>query len=368
VKRASVRAALVLAGALFAPGAAFAQEDAGAPAVARREVEVAIAGDEKPRAAVETVLRERVSGLKLSPSFRAIDAVASRDVLATTATTDDRLARVWIDLSDREKVALYVVDEVKERVLVRTIVRNANPEVTWEELGLIVGVTLEALAAGQLIGITRDAAREELLPPPPPVPIAPAPAPPPPDRPAPPPPIRATWKPAGGLGYVGEVPGGGLGLTSAVALLLELLRWKGAVGLGGIVGAEYRFPATNENENATVRVESGAFYALAAAGWAASEKNVVELGIGGGVELMHVGGSADPSRAVTFTPRTDVVPIVRALARYRFRGPVIGAFAGIGVDVPIADKRYFLLRGSEEIVLFDPWRVRPFLMIGIETP
>lgn len=364
---------IVAAGIVLAAAPASARDLAvSTQPAARRLVEIAIAGDAKSRTAVETVLRERVTSHRLDPSFAARDTIESRDVLAGGPKNDARLAVVWIDLADAEHANLFVVDEANERVLVRKVARHDNPEVTYEEIGHIVELTLEALVAGELIGMTREAAREELLPPAPEPAAAPVAAPPiepPPDRvvtePSAPP---ASWNVGTGLGYAARVPGGGLGVAHTLGAHFELLRFRRDLGFGGILGAEYRFPATAETENGTVRAESGAFTLLGAVGFASPRRNVVELALGGGLELVHVGGEAAPSRPIRFTERTDVVPFVRALVRYRHRTSPVPVFVGFGADLPIADKRYSLERGAEQIVLFDPWRVRPFATIGIETP
>ena len=347
------------AGLLFAGGPAYAQ-------ALRREVAISVAGEPKE---VEPVLRERVTGLKLEASFEGVRRIESRDVLAQKDEHETVLARIWVDLTDAENVMLYVVDEANDRVLVRKIRRNQNPEVTREEIGHIVERTLEALSAGQLIGITREAAREEMLPPPPREPISDPAMPMPVERPSPLPELPPRrWRTSAAIGYIPVLPGGGVGLVHGLGVIAGLSRWDGATGYGALLDAEYRFPADTENASTSVRLEGGAITALAVVATRSPRGNAVELALGGGAELMHVGAGANANPAVRFTARTDVVPMARALVRYRHKTPVIGAFVGIGVDLLIADKRYFLQRGNEEIVLFDPWRARPLFMIGVETP
>ena len=59
--------------------------------------------------------------------------------------------------------------------------------------------------------------------------------------------------------------------------------------------------------------------------------------------------------------------MLRCLARYGLALSPLRVFAGVGVDVPMSSPRYVVLAREERIVLFAPWRVRPFLVVGIET-
>lgn len=366
--------ALFLTAALVAawPSPALAQHMVTAtPTVHRRDVDVQIAADAKARGGIETAMRDRVSGLGLSPSFVTVERVASRDVLGSE-TSEARLARIWVDAADHDSVTLYVVGDANERVLVRKLPRNANPEVTWEEVGTIVELTLEALKEGQLIGMSRDAAREELLPKDPEPAAAPTPAPVAKDEPPLPlsalPSDRPRWEADGAGYYSASVLGDGLGVGHALGVAAELVRYRQSLGLGGLLTAEYHFPAASETALATVKTEGGAVHLLGAVASRSRRGHVLELALGAGVDVRDIAPSADATSTLRLEGRTDVVPEARALVRYRHRTKVLGVFAGLGLDVALSDKRYVLQRGAGETVLLDPWRARPFLMVGIETP
>ncbi|MBX3210317.1 MAG: hypothetical protein KF764_35120, partial [Labilithrix sp.] len=133
--------------------------------VTRRLVSVKIAGDRAQVAAVLDVLRERVA--ETTATFEVVPEIDRASIVTPGARDDRQLARIWVDLSEppgrtneQAPVMLYVVDGAWERVLIRPVARQENPEVTWEELGHIVELALRALSAGESIGVGRAVARE----------------------------------------------------------------------------------------------------------------------------------------------------------------------------------------------------------------
>ena len=382
---ASAAVVIFAAGSFTTPVQAHGRTTASKNEQAQRTlVSVQVAGDRASTAAVLDVLRERIGGTDTEASFEVVPAIDRASIVTPGPPNDRQLARIWIDLTepakddsgkkgDREPVTLYVVDGAWERVLVRPVVRQTNPEVTWEEIGHIVELALGALRAGESIGVGRAVAREQLLPAPEP-PTAP---PPPPDTPPPAPP-RATApaprvKLRGGGFYSTTAYGSGLELASGPGAVfdfhLQHPTWLGGkLELGMAFTAEYRFPSTVDRGSAVVRFEGAALHAMASAAYRLTERHHFMLDVGGGAELVHARGDSPQVANIRFVEGSLApIPTARALARYAWATPAVRFFAGAGVDLPFRNPRYLLSRENEPVVLFEPWIVRPFLMLGIET-
>jgi hypothetical protein len=360
-------------GATTPTSAGAAPHDVAAAGQAKRRlVSVKVAGDPTSVAAVLDVLRERDGGGDVETTFEVVPAIDRASIVTPGAPNDRQLARIWIDLTEPsahvnepEPVTLYVVDGPWERVLVRPVVRHANPEITWEEIGHIVELALGALRAGETIGVGRDIAQAQLFPSPPPNPRPSDGEPP--RRGAPPPAVERAWKIRGGGFYSTTAYGSGLELASGLGALLEGHARTRKLEYGVTLTAEYHFPSTVDRGAAMIRFDGGALHALASGAYFLGDRHQLLLGVGGGLELVHARGSSSELDNVRFIDRgLDLIPTARALARYGYSTSSLRLFAGVGVDVPLTNSRYLLSKGAP-VVLFEPWSVRPFLMIGLET-
>lgn len=369
---------LTLAGAVSSPArAGEAAAGAGSAAVepsSRRLVAVKIAGETAAVAAVLDVLRERVPGAETT--FEVVPEIDRASIVTPGAPDDRQLARIWIDLTEppghaneHAPMTLYVVDGAWERVLVRPVARQANPEIAWEEIGHIVELALGALRAGERIGVGRAIAREQLLPT-----AAPAAAPPPTassDAPIAAPPARPRERiahfRAGGF-YAVSAYGHGLDLASGPGVMFELYAERRRFALGGTLTGEYRFPSVVDRGVANVRFEGGAVHAMVGGAYQLAPRHHVLLGLGAGAEVAHVKGSSDTLDNVRFVDaNAELVPTARVLARYAYATPMLRLFAGVGMDVPLRNPRYLLSRGGDAIVLFEPWGARPLVLLGVQT-
>ena len=370
-RRSAHLALLVTLLAATTPRSADATPELGGAqdAAKRRLVSVKVAGEPASVAAVLEVLRERGSGDDLETTFEVVPATDRASIVTPGPPNDHQLARIWIDLtghdSERDPITLYVVDGPWERVLVRPVVRHENPEITWEEIGHIVELALGALRAGESIGVGRAAAREQLLPAPPVDARSPG------TEPRPPiPPVASTtpWKLRGGGFYSMTAYGAGLEVASGLGGMLELHARSRKLEYGGTLTAEYHLPSVVDRGSALVRLHGGSFHALASGAYALGEHHQLVLGAGGGVELVHARGSNIELDNVRFVDGDlDAIPTARALARYGHTTSSLRLFAGVGIDVPLRKTRYVLSRENAPVVLFEPWLVRPFLLIGLET-
>ena len=382
--RLRVSAAVVISiAASFAtpPAAAHGRTTASGNDHAKRTlVSVKVAGDGPSTNAVLDVLRERIGAVEAEASFEVVPAIDRASIVTPGPPDDRQLARIWIDLTEppgrkgeREPVTLYVVDGSWERVLVRPVARQLNPEVTWEEIGHIVELALGALRAGESIGVGRAVAREQLLPP------EPSPGPdfddsklPPelmyyPPRPAP------EIHPRIGAFYATTAYGSTLELSSGPGVIFDLhVRHqnlvRGKLELGVTFSGEYRFASTVDRGSALVRFEGASFHAQASAGYSFTARHHLIFGIGGGADLVHARGQSPQRTNIRFVDgNVDPIPAARVLVRYGLVMPNARVFAGLGLDLPFRNPRYLLSRENEPVILFEPWVVRPFLMVGLET-
>jgi len=381
LRRPRVFAAILLsvvAGVTFSTERAAARETtatrfAVAESTKRRLVSVKIAGDTTSVAAVLDVLRERTGGTETDTELEVVPTIDRASIVTPGPSNERQLARIWIDLreprgraNERMPVTLYVVDGPWERVLVRPVTREANPEVTWEEIGHIVELALGALRAGESIGVGRAVAREQLLPtpePPPPPPRA---------REAPPraPPPPNPWRPhvRAGAFYSVSTYGPGLELASGPGAVLQLHSNSGRLDFGATLTAEYRLPSTVERGAAVVTFEGGAFHVMASSAYSFNKRHQLSLGLGGGAELVNVTGASTQLESLRFVDGDiDFIPAARIITRYSHAVSTFRLFAGAGVDLTFRNLRYLLSRGDDSVILFEPWVARPFLLLGIET-
>jgi hypothetical protein len=280
---------------------------------------------------------------------------------------------LWIDLRDPERITLYLVDGNRERVLVRHFTRHENPEVAREELGHVVELALAALRAGERIGVGREDARVQLVPAAaaPPVVVSPPPRP---EARAVPalPPKPARLQVRAGAFVEGQAYGGGPELWTGLGVMGELRRKPEAArfGYGALLSGQYRFPARAEAGSTTMRFEGGAVHAMGVGTLAVSRPGEVALALGGGVDVLHAEALGDRAAEVRFADgHTRLVPTLRAVARYEHAIPSLRLFGGIGIDVPLSSTRYLLARqDGGTVVLFEAWGVRPFLVLGVQTP
>jgi hypothetical protein len=350
-------------------GSAPRKDAAGDQHMRRTRVVIELAGEDAAVSAAQSVLRERLSGSDLEVATSAIQAVDTAVVLTPLGARDDELAHLWIDLRDPDRVTLYLVDGKRERVLVRHFARHQNPEVAREELGHVVELAVIALRAGERIGIGREDARDQLAPASAPIVAAPPPraeAPvAPPARKAPPLDLRA------GAFFEAQAYGGGPELWSGPGLMGEVRRKPASskVAYGALISAQYRLPANADTASTTMRFEGGAAHLLAVGTVAISRPAELAFALGGGIDLLHTEAHGDRASEVRFAEgHTRLVPALRALVRYEHAIPSLRLFAGLGVDVPVESARYLLARPGESVVLFEAWRIRPFLVVGVQTP
>jgi hypothetical protein len=132
-----------------------------APAAAR--VEVTLAANPEAERLLAPVLSELIERLGLVLALHTVHAIEPFDVLNPKPRQAQALARVFVDAQRRDVALLYLVDAAWQRVLVRRIsLAHGLDEVAREELAHIVESSVQALAVGGQIGVTRAEASADL--------------------------------------------------------------------------------------------------------------------------------------------------------------------------------------------------------------
>lgn len=328
-----------------------------------RRAEVQIAGPLERVTLVEQAVGEPLSRLPIVVSSSRAAAVDPKTVIDRSPNAADAFVRVWIDLAVENQVTIYFVDSAWERILVRHITLERNlDDVEREEIAQIVRSSVEALLSGATIGITKEEARDLLLPKPkekpkpPPVVVE--------DRPrhvrrrAPPrlPPALEV-----GAFYEGELYAKtlwhGPGLFAGVHTPEPL-------GLGGRLTLQYRAPATVEGDHLGARIQAIALRALARASY--QKGNLGACGAAGlGADITSTDPTQVTADSAPENSRWDVVPVFRALGGGGLVFGSIGVWTVVGLDVDLMKTKFTVERGGETHTAIDVSLVRPFFGIDV---
>jgi hypothetical protein len=262
---------------------------------------------------------------------------------------------VWIDLTSRDE-AVTVVRRGRTEVR-RTIPRDSTPAIVREEIGEAVRSGVEAQL---LVDATESA---------PPPPVAPA-------LPPPAPVVREAPAPAAGSNRwfaldLTILAGGGL-VSSNSGLVPRV---EGGVVIGSrrrlrpsvTVTAAYSTPfdATNTiHQNVTARAAVVALRAVPAIEVAHASWLAVNVGVGGGVDIISVTPtSKDASIDAVPSVADRVDPILTAEASlYLALAPSVAFTIIVGADVDFVPPVYAIDPLGEDVL--KPWPVRPLVLAG----
>lgn len=360
----SRRASIVAAGALLVASATSHAEgptDTTASSLApARRVLLVVAGDVAESEAVAQVARELLARLQLELSFATAARIELRTVTAPATADPALLARAWIDLTDPAEAALYVLDPRHDRLLSRRVPR-AGGELAREALGHILETTCEGLLTGASIGDPRDRVAASLR-------AAEAPPPP----PLPPPPATEPRLPRFelGAGYRAHILGAEAWIVHGPGLVALVRGSLGGHALAATVEASMSWPVTTDSMPGAVRLQLWAGRAL---GWVErcpSPRLALRLGVGGGMDVVHVEPRAVSTGWVMLAgSRTLVLPIATAALAFEIRVARRAAVsAALLLDIDTSGTRYSFMNGDTEHVVLRPWPVRPGVAIGWAFP
>jgi hypothetical protein len=265
-------------------------------------------------------------------------------------------ARMFIDLSSSHQATLYLADDRRDRIFVRSLsLPRGFDEVAAEQLLFVAKGSIDAILSGENIGVERKAYHSEE-----PAKAAPPPA-------AEPPPMTPSREPLHSARMFGGY---------AVALM-----GAGVVSQGPVLGAriedahfalgfamQSRLPVQVGNDELNLRLtEAGG--RLSVAGWLSATPSLRFVLAGAvGADLVRVeprhtdAAVARPSASFW---ATDAASNATLAVEYRTRNLSLAVLSG--VELGLTEVRY-ILENSSGGPIFAPWRVRPLVGLEIGAP
>lgn len=332
-------------------------------------VEVVAAGPAEPIAALEQRTRSLLREYPVVIDWSVRAAFRPRDVFVTV--DHESLTRIWLDLRDPAQAVLYVVDDAHEHFLVRVVPLDAGyDEVAGESLGTIIQSSVETLLAGATLGVSREAAEEQVSalegpekpaePPPTPVP---EPAATPQSAPAAP---RRPYRLALDVGYRGQLWTDGTEILHGPEGGLSFVRPKARWSVAGFASAGYRAPLSwNESgvgarfEGLGVRAGSGVRLML---GSRASLALLGSVGVDGlEVRPSATDATAEDSFWIGVPTAGGAAELTLELARSW------SVWLSAGADVDLMGHHFDVEEDGRRVTVLQPWRVQPVLRLGLRV-
>jgi hypothetical protein len=372
---ALVRAAVVVLGCTLEATSARAQApaptSAAAPSVPRRVVEVVFAGPDD--ASLDDTVRELLDRLGLAMESRGTSHFDTDDATFRSTSRPSLLARVGIDLRDRDVAVATVVDGRTGDVAVRrSLRRDSSAAVMREELALVVQSAVDPMMLAE-----RDRAAAEAHPSSPPA--APASPEPPPPRSSPAPSTAASSR---------DVAESATESSSPLALDLSTMAGAGAFASGagpiaragggaalvwrrGVrpslgVSAHYVFPFETGSDVALAHVGIASLRAAAAIEVYGSQAFALDAAAGFGADILHVEPRSNALPASYLGPPTSRVdPVATAsVTGHLSIGSGTSLSLMIAADVDMASRHWVVDSGDLHEDAFAPSRLRPLAMLG----
>jgi hypothetical protein len=313
---------------------------------------VALAGPAAAVAAVREALVEPLSRAEVVARYAVVPAPTPGAI--REAGSDPRLlAAAVIDLQPGRDAVVYLVDVRAGRVLVRRVAAPWGTDaVAVEELAHIVAVSFRALKAGGRLGEGDEVAELAARP----AAVAA-------------PPSRALLV---GLGLAGLVESWSSERVLVPAVAASLLlgsrasRWRNLWMMGG-AGA-----TSVVDDPITLRMWSAGLAVLGLVRIAGVAPGPARawLGLGPGLDLVHAGPSAGQrAGAEALQASLQAAPLARGALRGDLRATRrLVLYLALGCDLLLVKPRYLVSRQGRDQVMFEPWRLRPMLVLGAETP
>ncbi len=345
---------------------------------ARPIVAVSVAGSAAEAAKLEGVLGELLGRLGATVALRLVDRLDQ----TPPPPPQDAVAWVGIDVTTEQRALVTVIGRsAGVPALWRVLERSGSRQILLEEAAHVVHTAVEGvLAARPSTPKPSPAATPE------PVDAPPKPAPPPqlspppdgdgdgPSRAGPaarhppadsPPPPDPLW----GLDATALLAGHGIadnagvvfGATGALSTGYRHGPWR----FGGWLTAEYRVPFDIDESDASPRAQAVALRTFPTVGLVQTESLVLDLGIGGGIDIFTVDYRFQNSegRGQSQTS-TKISPIVTSMLIFQVAlvdNVQLTTLAGIDIDPSRPELE--VRRGLPDEA--KPWVVRPTLMVGV---
>jgi hypothetical protein len=320
-----------------------------------QRLQIELAGADSDIALLERRLVDALRRPGLAFEIDRVDRIEPDEVVKPAAIPV--FARMFVDLASPHEATLYLADDRRDRIFVRSLsLPRGFDEVAAEQLLFVAKGSIDAILSGENIGVERKAYHSEesakAAPPPP----------------AEHPPIAPPREPLRSARMFGGY---------AVAMMGE-----GVVGQGPVLGARIeeahfslglaiqgRLPVQVGNDELNLRLtEVGG--RLSVAGWLSATSTFRFVLSGAvGADLVHV----EPRHTDTAGARpyasfwaTDAVGNATLAVEYRMRNLSLAVLSG--VELGFTEVKYVLENSSDLAPIFAPLRVRPLVGIEIGAP
>jgi hypothetical protein len=277
---------------------------------------------------------------------------------------DDRpdapLARGWLDGRDIDGAVLLLIPRRSDRVVIRKVpLMLGVDEVGLAEITFIIERSMASLRASEPIGLPHAEARAAVS--------AALPA----------------RSPGAGLAAPNTIARrlgvfGGVSSWSSTSLLvprvgldlwIDRMTGGGRVGLAASAAVDPGFHSTDGNNDLLVRAV--ALHVSVTAARRLGGSGMGRIAAGPGLLVTRITPSlatSSPTDNVAPSPRTDLDPVIRLLARWDLRiAQRMSLFVAATVDVVLLRAQYIEQVNGVDRVLFSPWPVRPGLLLGVST-
>ena len=316
-----------------------------------QRVELAYAASDAEAPDLERTLANALDLDRIAPALRRVAAVDPRALLEPEPHAPPALAYIWVDFTRPERALIYVVDRAWTRTYVRALARSPNnAALDHAQAGEIVRSAVQALQEGAQIGIART---------------APARATPHPERAPPERPLPARRPQLGaGLSYALGPRAGGAELDQGPGAYSYVLAPAGSLRAGGIVALQYRLHRI-ESARASARLDTLALRAGPLLEIAPTHALRARISVGCGADAVHIDPQAgasvalDRARWVLFPLLTAALGISAPLSHES------ELLIDLVADIDLVDTRYVVRGGTAELVVENPWPVRPSLRVGV---
>jgi hypothetical protein len=288
------------------------------------------------------------------PELHRQPEVNPRDLLTPRQEEHSPLAHVWVDLNDPARAIVYIIDSQWERVLIRFVRRSeSNPALDDEQIAQILSSSVEALLNGARIGISRDEARQMLLPPP-----------------------KDTGSVTGeprrssdssvrlgaALFYELQALSSTVDTAQGPGFSVSFLVPTGPIRWGLAGSAQYAH-AYFESDLASARLDEGRMRLLALSEVDLATRWAWRSGFGGGPSFVYLTPNVTASDLEATEARWLVYGMLRAQSGLVYREERVALGVSVAAELDVLDHQMTVELERDTHVLFDPWLIRPSLSL-----
>jgi hypothetical protein len=314
---------------------------------------VAIAGDEQAVHSVSESLRVSLGRLGVKAGVARVDHVDPRDVARPVGCEPGVVARLFLDLASPAAAVLYMTDGNGKRVFRRQFALDHGVDlVALESIELVAQSSVEALLAGEELGVGREEYSRSLQPSPPvdkpatPVKVAPRGS-----------SLRATaFYEATLLGPGTVQHGPGVGIES---------EWLfGRVGMT----IHAHLPVHFDDADIEGRLFPEGLRLFFARPFSLFDRTVASAGLAAGVDFTEIDATSKQTDARAAEAFWAIDPMVRGFGTLEQRFGAFRLSLLLGAELDLVAARYVVARQGDRKSVFVPWRVRPVggLMLGAD--